>query len=132
MRLQESVFGKFPLVFAFALAGLMVVPAPAQQARTLRAVTAADYARAEKFLPYNTTPLVLNTVRATWLAQGDRFWYRNLGAAGSEFVLLDAASGAREPAFNHAKIAAALGAMTGQTMDAAHLPFQEIEFSPDS
>ena len=35
---------------------------------------------------------------ATWLAQGDRFWYRNLGAAGSEFVLLDAASGAREPA----------------------------------
>ena len=32
------------------------------------ALTAADYARAEKFMTYNTTPLVLRTgVRATWL-----------------------------------------------------------------
>src|SRR4051812_26485745 len=42
-----------------------------------RALTAADYARAEKFMTYNTTPLVLRSgVRATWLPgdPGDRFW----------------------------------------------------------
>ena len=43
------------------------------------ALTAADYARAEKFMTYNTTPLVLRTgVRASWLPgdPSDRFWYR--------------------------------------------------------
>ena len=33
-----------------------------------RALTAADYAHAEKFMTYNTTPLVLRTgVRPAWL-----------------------------------------------------------------
>ena len=39
------------------------------------ALTAADYARAEKFMGYNTTPLVYRSgVRPTWLPD-DRFWY---------------------------------------------------------
>ncbi len=40
-------------------------------------VTIADYERAERFMTYNTTPLVSNgAVRANWLPD-DRFWYRN-------------------------------------------------------
>ena len=42
-----------------------------------QALTAADYARAETFMTYNTTPLVLHAgVRATWLPgdPSDRFW----------------------------------------------------------
>jgi len=45
------------LVFVMALAALTVcavLPAVAQRA----AMTAADYARAEKFMNYNVTPLV--------------------------------------------------------------------------
>ena len=50
----------------------------------------------------------------------------------SEFILVDPARGTREPAFDHAKLAAALSKVAGSTYDAAHLPFQSIAFSPDS
>ena len=61
------------------------------------ALTAADYARAEKFMPYNTTPLVLHSgVRPTWLAEGDeRFWYRTITEKGPEAFLIDAATARR-------------------------------------
>ena len=52
-----------PVAVAFATSAL------AQQ----RAVTAADYARAERYMSYETTPLVFGTaVRPTWLPD-DRF-----------------------------------------------------------
>jgi dipeptidyl aminopeptidase/acylaminoacyl peptidase len=102
----------------------------AAQQPNAAAVTAADYQRAEKFLTYNTAPLVFHRVRATWLP-GDRFWYRNVGPDGTEFVLFDAARGTRQPAFDHAKVAAALSAGAGKTYDAAHLPFMTFEFSAD-
>jgi dipeptidyl-peptidase-4 len=86
-----------------------------------------DYARAERFMGYNTTPLVYHAgVRATWL-QGDRFWYRTTMPEGSAFVLVDAAKGSKEPAFDHAKFAAALSTATRTKYDAFHLPFTEFE-----
>jgi len=47
-----------------------------QPADASRVVTASDYARAEKWMGYNTNPLVFRSgVRPAW--QGDdRFWYR--------------------------------------------------------
>jgi dipeptidyl aminopeptidase/acylaminoacyl peptidase len=114
-----------------ASAGLAVTAAQvAAQQPSTAAVTAADYRRAEKFLTYNTAPLVFHRVRATWLPD-DRFWYRNVGPDGIEFVLVDAAHGTRQPAFDHAKVAAALSTATSKTYDAAHLPFMTIEFSAD-
>ena len=93
------------------LAACVVLGPPAYSQQ--RTVTAADYARAEKFLGYNTTPLMSGvTGRVTWLP-GDRFWYRNTTAAGMEFILIDAAGGSRRPVFDHAKIAAGLGSCDG-------------------
>ncbi len=105
-----------------------VLAANAQQGKPL---TAADYARAESFLSYNTAPLVDNAdVRPNWLP-GDSFWYRTLTAKGSQFVLVDAAKKIRTAAFDHEKLAAALSTATGQKYDAAMLPFQSISFSAD-
>jgi len=96
-----------------------------------RALTAADYARAEKWMPYNTNPLVFRSgVRPTWIS-GERFWYRITTAEGSEFLLVDAAKGTRAPAFDHARLAAALSTATGTTYDAHHLPFTDFELSAD-
>src|ERR1035441_4111525 len=93
--------------------------------------TAADYARAEKMMGYNTTPLVVRSgVRPNWLPD-ERFWYRVTTADGAEFVLVDPGKGTRGPAFAHAKLAAALSAATGAPYTAGNLPFQEIEFSAD-
>jgi dipeptidyl aminopeptidase/acylaminoacyl peptidase len=76
------------LTFTIALASL---PLLAQQP----AITADDYARAEKFLSYNTAPLVLRSgVRPTWLDDG-RFWYRITTEKGSEAFLVDPVKGTK-------------------------------------
>jgi dipeptidyl-peptidase 4 len=67
-------------------------------AQDKRVLTAADYARAEKMLGYNTSPLVdRGTVRPTFLADG-RFWYQSLTPTGIEFVLINPADGSRKTA----------------------------------
>src|ERR1051326_919911 len=85
---------KYALFLAVALG---TVAAAQTQPGMRAALTAADYARAERFMTYNTTPLVLHGgVHATWLP-GDRFWYRTRTETGEEAVLVDAAHGTRGP-----------------------------------
>lgn len=104
---------------------------PAAPARP--ALTAGDYARAEKFLSYNTAPLVLHgAVQPNWVSKdGDRFWYRTTTEGGVEFVLVDPAKRAKAPAFDHAKVAAALSKAAGKPYQAAALPFVRFAYSAD-
>ena len=95
------------------------------------ALTADDYARAEQFMSYNTTPLVFGTaVRPSWLS-GDRFWYRNSIPDGAEFVLVDPARRTRARAFDHERLAAALSRAADTAYGAFGLPFTQIELSTD-
>ncbi len=111
-----------------ALIAAMALPGAAQSPAAL---TAADYARAEQFLGYNTTPLVSNgPVQANWLPD-DRFWYRSVTAAGSEFILVDATRAAKAPAFDHAAVAARLTAAMGKPVAPARLPFTQITVAAD-
>ena len=108
-------------------------PGIAQQAggKSSRVFTDADYARAERFMPYKVAPLVFHAgVKATWLSD-DRFWYRNTTPDGTEFVLFDPARGTRSPVFDQAKLATALSTATGKTYRALHLPFKEFDLSND-
>src|SRR5262249_48803343 len=85
----------------------------AQQAASRPALSAADYARAESFMGYNTTPLVLHSAgRATWLPE-DRFWYRTTTEKGSEAILVNAATGIKAPCDLPACKAPAPGAAGG-------------------
>jgi dipeptidyl-peptidase 4 len=119
------------LAAAILAACAVAVPVAQRAVDSPRSVTAADYARAERFLAANTAPLVLHgSVRPTWLP-GDRFWYRTAIENGSQFVLVDPARGTKGPAFDHAKVAAALSGASGATCDATHLPFVQFEFSAD-
>jgi len=68
------------------------LPANPQQAPV---VTAADYARAERFLRENTVPLVSGLgVQPTWLA-GDRFGYRVTTRGQSQFILVNPSKSTR-------------------------------------
>ncbi|MBN2207475.1 MAG: hypothetical protein JW742_08730, partial [Candidatus Aminicenantes bacterium] len=120
------------VIFVASFVFVVSAIAPARGADSPKALTAADYARAEKFLSYNLSSLVFRaSVRPTWLPD-ERFWYRNaLPDKGSEFILVDPKRGRRVPAFDHAAVAAALSASAQQTFDASHLPFTAFEFSPD-
>ena len=133
MNFRANTFPKVLLwAILFAPAVIFVQPCAARQSGSAAAleVTTADYQHAEKFMSYNTRPLVYHDGRPNWLS-GDRFWYRDVGPDGVEFVLYDAARGTRQPAFDHAKIAAALSTAAGKTYSATHLPFTTFEFSPD-
>jgi dipeptidyl aminopeptidase/acylaminoacyl peptidase len=64
-----------------------------------------------------------------WFADNTRFWYRNdLRGGTREFVVVDADKGVRGPAFDHAKLAAALSAATGTACRADQLPLGDFEF----
>ncbi len=96
-----------------------------------RALTAADYARAEGFLREKATSLVHGTAsRPTWLA-GERFWYRVTTPAGAEFMVIDPVRGTRGRAFDQSRIASALSAATGTAYDPNRLPFTEFELLAD-
>jgi len=86
------------LTLTAVVAGACIAPLFAQRATpTVRAVTAADYTHAEKFMTWNTTPLVFRSgVSPTWLAD-DRFWYRVTTPTGNEAVLVNPAAGTKEP-----------------------------------
>ncbi len=115
------------ILAVFVLMLFVAVPLAAAQT----AVTAADYARAEKLLGPAVNPLVVGgNVNARWLPD-DRFWYLNSTADGSEFILVTPSEGKRAPAFDHAKLAGALSAAIGRTISGTRLPFQAIDFSPD-
>ncbi len=83
---------------SFLLAAFTFVLAAAAAAQAQTALTAADYARAEKMLSYSTAPLVDRMgVRPTFLPDG-RFWYQVLTPIGREYVLINPADGSRQTA----------------------------------
>lgn len=103
-------------------AGAILVPAFLVSAQGTR----TDYARAEQLLSWNASELVTDdAVRPRWMS-GDRFWYRNRGANGYEFLVVDLATGARRPAFDHARLASALSVAADTSYDAGKLPFRDL------
>jgi len=92
-----------------------------------RAYTTADYARAERLMDYNVVPLVFHTVRDPQWLDDHRFWYRDLGSDGATYTLVDTTRRSKGPAFDHAKIAAALD--TAQRAGKLALP-KDTRFDP--
>ncbi|MFH9424149.1 DPP IV N-terminal domain-containing protein [Streptomyces sp. NPDC017529] len=92
--------------------------------------TTENYQAAEQLLRRSARPgelVVGDKVRPRWTDGGARFWYAVNNGAGRRFVLVDPAAGTREPAFDHALLAAALATASGQPVDPGALPFMAIE-----
>ena len=93
-----------------------------------RQLTDADYARAVKFLPQSTDPLVDHDVqRVKWL-DDTHFWYRDHDASGDHIMEMDVTIGKIAPAFDQAKLAAALGKARGKAMKATKWPARGFDF----
>ncbi|HLW65976.1 MAG TPA: DPP IV N-terminal domain-containing protein, partial [Gemmataceae bacterium] len=72
------------------------------------------------------------TITPHWYADNTRFWYRNdLRGGAKEFVVVDAKKSTRQPAFDHARLAAALSKAAGKEFKLERLPFDSIEFPAD-
>jgi len=119
--------GKRMLAVAGVLVGCCLTTNALAQGKQ---ITYADYAQAEKFMSYNVNPLVYHGVgRVAWMDDG-RFWYRDSGPDGATYIVVDPVKRTKTPAFNHAKLAAALKAADSKmTVDAHHLVISEITLS---
>ncbi|MDE2308955.1 MAG: DPP IV N-terminal domain-containing protein, partial [Xanthomonadaceae bacterium] len=105
-----------------ALAALVMATLSAGVAAQGRTLGAADYARAERFMPYATAPLVDHDVqRVKWL-DDTHFWYRDHDIHGDRFLRWDVANGKVTPLFDQRKLAAALAMVVGKPLDARKLP----------
>jgi dipeptidyl aminopeptidase/acylaminoacyl peptidase len=91
-----------------------------------------DYDRAQGLRERTRDKVFKTRVRPHWFADNTRFWYRNDLADGArEFAVVDAERGLREPAFDHARLAQALVAATGESISAERLPIDQLEFETD-
>lgn len=89
---------------------------------------AARYAKAEAVLPHKMKELVTSPrVGANWIRDTEALWYRNTTGDGHEFALVDAEAGTKRPAFDHGRLAEALGSVVEEKPDPAALPFSAIE-----
>src|SRR5687768_798328 len=108
-------------VLLVAVGTLIPVPVAAQ-------ATIADYQRAmglrEKY-----SDLAIHTADAPrWIEQTNRFYYRRTVKGGHEWMLVDGGTREKQPAFDHAKLAAAITAATKAKASAVELPFTNFTF----
>src|SRR5262245_60742981 len=90
--------------------------------------TQADYERAAG-MRGKMQGLAINVPSSvTAIENTGRFWYRKSVKGGNEFVLVDAETQVKRPAFDHQKLAETLSAAAGQKYTAVTLPFQTITF----
>jgi dipeptidyl aminopeptidase/acylaminoacyl peptidase len=90
--------------------------------------TLADYQRAAS-LREKYQSAALNIPEAPHWFDDGRFWYRKSVQGGHVFVTVTATTGAKQPSFDHEKLAAALSNAAGKSYTAVTLPFNTISFS---
>ena len=82
--------------------------------------TADDYRKAERWMSYNTQPLVKHTIAGIEFLPDGRLFYRDPNGTATVYMLADPAKGTTAPAFDNAKLARALQAASGYGVDANH------------
>jgi dipeptidyl aminopeptidase/acylaminoacyl peptidase len=114
----------FPHLILLCLTLLLPVIAGAQG-------TQADYERA-RGLRDKLQGVALNIPeRANWVEKTSRFWYRKSVKGGNEFVLVDAETLAKKPAFDHERLAVSLSQVAQEKYTAVTLPFSTLTFVDD-
>ncbi len=82
--------------------------------------------------PQSPRGIYKSRISPHWFSDNSRFWYRNdLKDGAREFVVVDSATGNREAAFDHSKLAKSLNEVTNENYPADRLPFRVIRFCDD-
>jgi hypothetical protein len=92
----------------------------------------ADYQRAFKLRETLQNLSIDVPDPGAWIAGSTRFVYRkSLGGGRHELVAVDAVTAAKQPAFEHAKLANSLSKASGVAYVAEELPFTSVRFTDD-
>ncbi len=112
-------------------APLTAVPLPPYKSTT--AQMALAYERARAYDEQTPAPVLNARIVPHWFGANDaHFWYRRDGQNETRtFLLVNTETGVKAPAFDHARLAQALGKTAGVPLDAERLAFANIAFSDD-
>lgn len=92
--------------------------------------TPADYERSAGLSAVTRGKVFRDAVEPHWF--GSHFWYKlELPGGTREFIVVDSKTGKRQPAFDHAKLAAALGKSEKKDALPTKLPFEYIDVDED-
>jgi len=97
----------------------------------LAQVTAADYVRAAGLKDRYETLTANVAELPEWIGKSDRCIYRKSVPGGHAFVLVDAATLSKGPAFDHARLAESLSRASGKHYTAETLPFAKVHVADD-
>lgn len=116
------------LIFAL---GLNVTLANSQVKYEPEQLDSEDYARAESFLSAATSPLIFKaSLRPVWI-NAHQFWYKIENPEGTEYIFVDGKAKVRRPAFDHQKLANALGKRKGKELDPKKLSIASLSFDKE-
>ena len=91
----------------------------------------ANWTLADKFSNTALRPSLYSTaVQPHWIGKGDSMWYNWRDHNGSRFLLLYPKK-AKQPLFDHEKMAVALSTIGRRPVDPQDLPITSIAFSKD-
>ena len=82
--------------------------------------TPEEYRKAERWMSYNTQPLVKHTVSGIAYLPDGRVFYRDPDGTATHYFIADPKTGKIVPAFDNAKLAAALSKASGYAVEANH------------
>lgn len=92
-------------------------------------ITEAHYERAESYLLPNISKRVYHLeVRPHWLADSSGFWHSTQTREGKRFFITSLEERNTRPLFDHNRLAASLSESLDKEVDAADLPFDQIQF----
>jgi hypothetical protein len=115
----------FPEIHSRAIRGLMalVVCTFACSPALMGQGTLADYQRASD-LQSKARDLVVNSPGSmNWIGESEHFWYTRTVKGGTDFILVDAASRSKKPAFDQDRLAVAISKVTSHPYTGLTLPF---------
>ena len=113
------------------LSSILVLSVATQGVAQTAVVTAADYDRA-RGLAAKYRPLVTDAIEAPTWSGNSRLLYRKSVAGGNTFMLVDVTNRdapVKRAAFDHDRLATALGAVTGGRYTGVTLPFNSYAFA---
>jgi dipeptidyl aminopeptidase/acylaminoacyl peptidase len=91
--------------------------------------TQADYTRAQNLRKLTANKVFKTKIDPRWFADNTRFWYRNnLSGGAREFIIIDAAKGTRDRAFDHPRLAKELAKAAKKEVKPTQLPIERITF----
>jgi len=93
--------------------------------------TSADYNRANELRKKYSDKTYYEKVNVNWIDSSNQMWYSVNTPKGTEYYLVNASKGSRNPAFNQEKLAASLSDILDHEIKPYELPIRSLEFIDD-